>query len=74
MREMNDWLDSQQAQNFSALLKTESDFIELAVTAEMLLKAIKSNNQMNIEVCTERLESKLKLLDQITKRRNERFN
>lgn len=71
---MNDWLDSQQAQNFSALLKTESDFIELAVTAEMLLKAIKSNNQMNIEVCTERLESKLKLLDQITKRRNERFN
>lgn len=71
---MNDWLDSQQAQNFSALLKTESDFIELAVTAEMLVKAIKSNNQMNIEVCTVLLESKLKLLDQITKRRNERFN
>lgn len=74
MREMNDWLDSQQAQNFSTLLKTESDLIDLVVSAEALLKAIRSGSKAGVDVSAEILESKLSVIDQVVKRRNERFN
>lgn len=74
MREMNEWLDSQQAQNFSTLLKTESELIDLVVSAEALLKAIKSGNKTSVDVSAEILESKLSVIDQVVKRRNERFN
>lgn len=78
MQQMNDWLDQEQSGHFSSLLQVESEFIEVGISAKSLIKAIRSDKKIEnydnmVAVFAMLLDEKLKLFEEMMKRRDERF-
>lgn len=76
MQEMNEWLDQEQSGHFSSLLQVESEFIEVAIAADCLLRAVRAKENIHyeavMEIYSKILEEKLKLFDEMLNRRDER--